>query len=362
MENAIELEHISLSIDGKQILKDISFSVPKGSFAGILGANGAGKTTLLKCINGIYPCRGQVRVCGRDRSSCTGQEFARLVSLMNQNTNLEFAFTCRQVVEFGRYPYWKRGLMSNPGDKEIVDRVMKETNTDALADMPITNISGGERQRVFFAKILAQDTDVILLDEATANLDLYYQRQLFSFGRDLARKGKTVLAVVHDLNLALQYCEQFYLLSQGQLLAQGSAREVMSQKNMWQAYHLDTLLYENPCIHQMELSALDKSQTLQNLRIHVLGQDGKLLYDLWRQGAQLSVCADCQNLTMAQIYGIPAMDDSQAIRELLEAKERGKIPVVLDLDGKTDRILEIPHFFPNTPQGGQAWQKFIETT
>ena len=257
MEPGVELKHITFQAGGRTILKDISLSADRGCFAGVLGANGAGKTTLLKCINGIHACSGEVRVWGRNIRDCTEKEVARLVSLMNQNTNLEFDFTCRQVVEFGRYPYWKKGFWGEKGDERIVVQAMRDTGVLEFADVLVTRISGGERQRVLFAKTLAQDSRVVLLDEPTANLDLRYQRQLFQFGQRLACEGKTVLAAVHDLNIALRYCDTFFLLHEGELLAQGTAGEVMSPEHMRQAYGLNTQLYRNPVHHGLELAVLD---------------------------------------------------------------------------------------------------------
>ncbi len=257
-ESGLHIKKLSFSYGSKKTLHDISIDVPKGSFSGILGANGSGKTTLLKCINGILSGDGEVTISGQKKSSCSEREFAKLVSLMNQNTNLDFSFTCKQVVEFGRYPYWKKGFWGAKGDDAIITKAMVDTGTLQLADTSITCISGGERQRVLFAKILAQDTDVILLDEPTANLDIYYQHQLFSFGKNLAAQGKTVLAAVHDLNLALHFCDNFFLLDKGKLISQGKAEDVFLPENLKQAYNIDTILYENPHLPRLEIAVINQ--------------------------------------------------------------------------------------------------------
>ena len=364
-ENGIFLRQVAYGVNGREILHDISMEVPKGVFAGVLGANGAGKTTLLKCIIGINRCGGEIRICGRKRENCTEKEFARLISMMNQNTNLDFSFTCRQVVEFGRFPYWDRGLWYHQDDQAAIEAAMKETGTLELADVPVTRISGGERQRVLFAKILAQDTRVILLDEPTANMDLYYQRQLFAFGKKLAAQGKTVLAAVHDLNLALQYCEQFYLLKEGKLLAQGEAKEAFRSEVMKQAYHLDTVLYRNPFFPQLELTAVECSQELRDLRVHLMCRSGNVrewMYRLWSKGADLSagmLPPDSLDAEAARIFGVLMLSQAQADAQLRHACQEGKKVVILsEGDEKLPGVLR---FTITEAEGAAGFEAFLES-
>lgn len=366
-ENGILLKKLTYDVNGREILHDISMEVPKGVFAGVLGANGAGKTTLLKCMIGMNRCAGEIRICGRKREDCSEKEFARLISMMNQNTNLDFSFTCRQVVEFGRFPYWGRGIWYHRDDQAAIEAAMRETGTLELSDVPVTRISGGERQRVLFAKILAQNTQVILLDEPTANMDLYYQRQLFAFGKKLAAQGKTVLAAVHDLNLALQYCERFYLLKDGRLLAQGTAEEAFRSEVMKQAYHLDTVIYQNPFFPQMELTAAERTQELQNLRIHLQYRGENVrewMYRLWSKGAALStgpLPPDSLDAEAARIFDIPMLPPDQAEAQLAQACREGKRVVILsEASEKTPELPGVLRYTVTEAEGAAGFEAFLE--
>ena len=315
---ALRVEGLDFSIGSKRILKNISLDIPKGVFAGIIGANGAGKTTLLKCLNHIHEKNsGKIFVEGKELKDYGEKALAASVSLMHQNTNLDFDFTCGQVVEFGRYPYWKKGYWAGTGDKEIVRQKMEYTRTLDMAGKNITEISGGERQRVLFAKLLAQDTDIVLLDEPTANMDIYYQKQIFEMGRHLTGEGRTVVAAVHDLNLALEFCTHFYLLSQGELLAQGRARDVITPKHLKEAYRMDTLVYENPLTGCLQVFRVERTREREGEWVHIQcenGFRGSLMYDAWRKGADVtcSPAADGSlNRWAAQVLGLDMLTEDE---------------------------------------------------
>lgn len=257
MDIAIKVKDVNLKIGSREILKNINLDIPKGHFVGILGPNGAGKTTLLKCFNGINKPSGEIELNNYNKDDYSEKELAKIISLMNQNTNLDFGFTCEEIVSLGRYPYLQKGFWASVGDKEVVENVMKRTDTWSMKDKNFNTLSGGERQRVLFAKVLAQDTDIILLDEPTASMDIYFQRQLMQFGKDLAKEGKTVVMAIHDLNSAIQFCDYFCLMKQGELLAVGDFNQVFTQENLHKAYNVNTCIYKSPVTDEVQLEIIE---------------------------------------------------------------------------------------------------------
>lgn len=260
MDVAIKVENLNFSVGKKHILHDINLDIPKNSFTGILAPNGAGKTTLLKCFNGINNCTGNIFINGKDKNNFEDKELAQNISLMNQNTNLDFNFTCQEIVSLGRYPYLLKGHWAKVGDREIVEKYMRSTNTWELKDKNFTKLSGGQRQRVLFAKVLTQETDIILLDEPTASLDIYHQRQLMHFGKELTNQGKTVVIAIHDLNLAIQFCNHFILMKEGKVISKGDFQEVFTTENLRKTYHVEAEVFKTPTSNQYQLDIYESDE------------------------------------------------------------------------------------------------------
>ncbi len=251
--NIIEVRDLSFDINNKRILKNISVDIKEGEFIGLIGPNGAGKSTFLKALNGINEVnQGTVRIKGKLLSELGEKEIARNIALMNQNTSVSFSFPCIDIVVMGRYPYLNgiKGFTKN--DKNIAEKYMNYTNTLQFKDRSINELSGGERQRVLFSKVLTQETDIILLDEPTASLDISNQEQLFNYSYDLVQKGKTVIAAVHDLRTAIKYCSRLLLMVDGKIIKDGLAHEVLTEKNISKAYGIDTKVYINPYTNMLD--------------------------------------------------------------------------------------------------------------
>src|SRR5581483_6571185 len=211
-------------------LSEIDLDLEAGALRALIGPNGSGKTTLLKLLTGILtPARGTVRYRDADLRTMNRREIARHLALVPQESNLQFSFTVRQMVMLGRTPYI--GAMAGPSarDRAVVTEVMELTETDALADRVITELSGGEQQRVVVAMALAQEPEVLLLDEPTVHLDLSHQVEILDLLRRLNReRGLTVLATMHDLNLAALYFDDLVLLARGRIVAHGSPQAVLT--------------------------------------------------------------------------------------------------------------------------------------
>jgi iron complex transport system ATP-binding protein len=183
----------------------------------------------------LLPASGEVWLCGDLLKSLGRREVAKRATMVPQETRIDFAFTVREIVAMGRTPYLGRFTPERSIDQEAIARAMRETGTEELAERPVTEISGGERQRVHLARALAQETRVILLDEPTANLDLAHQYEALELVREFTRSGGAALAAIHDLSLAARFCDRLLLLSEGKIVAAGLPSEVITESNL--AHH-----------------------------------------------------------------------------------------------------------------------------
>ena len=229
------------------MLSGLDLEVAAGSVVAIAGPNGVGKSTLLKLIAGaILPQRGSVRVDGRDVSRLSARERARLVAVVPQSPELPPGASALDVTLMGRNPHL--GLLSweSEDDVEIALDAMRLTGAAEFADRSVDRLSGGERQRVAIAMALAQQTPILLLDEPTANLDLAYQPAIMRLMRDLAARGTTIVAAVHDLTLAAQFCDEIVLLSEGRRVAAGAPWDVLTEELIREVYDADALVMEHP--------------------------------------------------------------------------------------------------------------------
>ena len=240
--------HFSYS-KGKEVLHGFDYSFSDGKVTALLGANGCGKSTLLHLLNGIYtPTQGSVMLDGTPIREIGRKDFARTVATVYQTNIAPPDMTVRQLVQAGRTPY--RSLC-RPGnrqaDRAAVECAMHDTQIEALAQTAISALSGGQLQRVWLAMALAQQTQILLLDEVTTYLDIHYQLEIMHLIRKLNReKGITVIAVLHDVNLALGFCDEAVVMQKGNLLASGDVRETVRGEVLDRAFDVRThILYED---------------------------------------------------------------------------------------------------------------------
>lgn len=244
MKNVLEIKNISYSVGNNKILKDISFKCQSGEIIGIIGPNGSGKTTLLKTINTLNSINdGDILLNEKSIKNYNEKELARNISFMNQNTNIEFDFSCIDIVILGRYPYLERFQEYSKKDIELAEKYMKLTDTLKFRDKSILQLSGGERQRVLFAKILTQESQVILLDEPTSNLDMRHEEELLK--EILKEKDKIIILVIHNLKTAIRYCSRLILLSEGNIVKDGTVEEVITKENLNNVFGIKTKVYYN---------------------------------------------------------------------------------------------------------------------
>ncbi|MDZ4702258.1 MAG: ABC transporter ATP-binding protein [Rhodothermales bacterium] len=224
----IAAEALYVHLGQRTVLAGPGFEVAPGKFTALIGPNGSGKTTLLRAIGGLLPYSGSLTLAGREVAAWPARELARTLAFVRQSAAVSFDFTAREFVALGRTPHrpWLGG--SSPAEKGQVDALLDALDLTRYADAPATRLSGGEQQRLFLAQALAQDTEVLLLDEPTLHLDLYHQYDLMRRLEALVQAGKTVLAVVHDLALAARFADAVLVLQDGRLAAEGSPAEVLT--------------------------------------------------------------------------------------------------------------------------------------
>ncbi|KAB1188820.1 MULTISPECIES: heme ABC transporter ATP-binding protein [Haloferax] len=276
-EPAIKLDEVSVSLGGQTILDGISADIGDGTFVGLIGPNGAGKTTLLRTLNGaLAPDSGTVHVAGENIHALSSKAASRLVATVPQTTSVTFDFPVREVVKMGRTPHRGRFDGWSAADEDAVDAAMRRTSVAALADRPVTEISGGERQRVLIARALAQETPTLLLDEPTASLDINHQVRTLELVDDLVGDGTTAVAAIHDLNLAAHYCDVLILLADGRILSAGDPATVLSESNLRDAFDAEAVVSRHPVTGSVYVTALPSSSTSADAtgRVHVVGGGG----------------------------------------------------------------------------------------
>lgn len=255
MQNVIEVKKLSAGYEKKIVLDKVSFDVQKGEMIGIIGANGAGKSTLLKTMRGMLPkISGKVLLFDKDVETFSECDFAKHVAYLQQQVEVSFGYTGKELVLAGRYPYLKWWESESAEDEKIAEMCMEYTGVLEFADRPITQLSGGQKQRVLLAKVLAQKTPVLFLDEPTTGLDIVYQEEIFKFCQALSRAGKTVLMVVHELNLAAKFCSRLLLIGNGKILADGKPLDVMDAKHLTKAYNTPVEVVVNPLTGGIEIT------------------------------------------------------------------------------------------------------------
>ncbi len=230
----IEVKDLTYGYADKPVLNNLTFSIEEGGFYAVMGANGSGKTTLLRLVSGMLsPQEGQVLVDGTPVLHYKARELAQKMSFVRQHPQTDFEFSAFETVLMGRNPYQRHLQNESERDWKIVEECMQQTHTWHLRFAKPSQMSGGELQRVMLARALAQQTPVMLLDEPISNLDIAHQFDILALLRTINRQEhKTVMIVLHDLNMALQYCDKLLLLHQGRVLFQGPIREGLTQPNI----------------------------------------------------------------------------------------------------------------------------------
>ncbi len=242
------IEGVSFAYTNPLVLDDINLVLPSGKFYGIVGPNGCGKTTFLDLLTGCKkPRSGTIMFREKPLLSYDKRDLARQLALVPQEFDTGFGFTVEEIVLMGRHPHIDRFASPAEKDWQVVDRAMAAIGIEKLRDRYTNTLSGGQKQRVVVARALAQDTPVLLFDEATSSLDIKYTLQIFNLARNLVfNEGKTIIAVIHNLNLAAAYCDSLIFLKDGRLQHYGPTAETMTAANISQVFDVQSQVTIDP--------------------------------------------------------------------------------------------------------------------
>jgi len=247
--HAITVDNISFGYDpAMPVVRDVSLTVRRGEFLSLVGPNGSGKTTLLRLLDRIFiPHRGTITLAGQPLAKFSRAAIARRIAFVPQDNTMQFPFTVAEVVLMGRSPHSGGMAFENARDREVAGTMMALTDIARLADQPVMNLSGGERQRVFIARALAQEPEIILLDEPNAHLDIAHQVDIFRIIKRLnTETGLTVISVSHDLNLAAAYSDRIAMMVGGTLAALGTPSEVLTGERIREVFHTPVIVDTHP--------------------------------------------------------------------------------------------------------------------
>ncbi|MDR2375768.1 MAG: ABC transporter ATP-binding protein [Treponema sp.] len=248
----LEVNHVSISISRRDIVSDISLKVEEGLFVGLIGPNGSGKSTLLKAIYKVLsPREGAIFLDGEDLIKARPRLVARSMAVVGQFNELDFDFSVREMVMMGRTPHKALLEQDTKQDFEIVERALSMVDLGAYAGRSYQSLSGGEKQRVVLARAIAQEPQLLVLDEPTNHLDIKYQLQILSIVKKL---GVSVLAALHDLSLAAEYCDYLYVLRSGSLAAKGPPESVLTRELIEDVYDVGCETYTNPVTGKLGIS------------------------------------------------------------------------------------------------------------
>jgi len=243
----IDIDSMTCGYGSREVLREVSLRVAPGEMVGVLGPNGSGKSTLLLAMSGLLPpWQGSVRLAGQDLTGWTARGRAQRIAAVPQRAEASFPFRCLSVVLMGRYAHTSGWGEEGPEDLEIALTAMEETATLHLARRMINAVSGGEAQMVMIARALAQQTDVVLLDEATASLDVAHKIAIFDLLKEKNRQGATLLCVMHDLNLAALYCRRLIFLKEGRVALDGPTEATFTARNLSEVYETEIQVSRHP--------------------------------------------------------------------------------------------------------------------
>ncbi len=243
------LQHITLSYGERRILDDLDLSFGEGRITAVMGPNGCGKTTLLRLVDGLLePSAGRVLIDGMAVQDYPARQLAQKVAFVRQHQRTDFEFSAFETVLMGRNPYQHRLQNESQEDWDIVERCMKQTGTWHLRLAKPAQMSGGELQRVMIARALAQQTPVLLMDEPVSNLDIAHQIEVMRLLRDAS--GKTVLIVLHDLNLALRFCDDLLLLHDSRYVYHGPVAGGLTPENIQAVYGVEARMADGRIIYE----------------------------------------------------------------------------------------------------------------
>jgi iron complex transport system ATP-binding protein len=246
--NSINTKELSISYGNVEIVKDLNLNIPKGKITTIIGANGCGKSTVLKTIARILqPKSGAIYINGKDIQSESSKEIAKIMAVLPQSPQAPNGLTVEELVAYGRFPHQSGFGKLQKEDRNIINWALEVIGMKEYKDRPIEALSGGQRQRVWIAMALAQETEILLLDEPTTYLDLAHQLEILHLLEDLNKKqGRTIVMVIHELNNAARFADYMVGVKDGRIVCDGKPEEVMTKENLKTIFNIDAEVVKEP--------------------------------------------------------------------------------------------------------------------
>ncbi len=269
-ELPIEARHLRFRYGQQVVIDDVSLSLDSGEMLGVIGPNGSGKSTLLRLLSGVLaPASGEVRLHDRSLASYTRRQLGQAIAVVPQHTQIEFPFSVTEVVLMGRSPHLGGFAFEGDRDVHVARAAMRRTGVLDLAHRSIHELSGGERQRVILARALAQEADILLLDEPGAFLDIRHEVEIYDLLHDLQHEGRSIITVLHDLNLAALYCDRVALLKAGRLFRVGPPSAVITYAALTEVYETEVYVDVNDvtgAVNVLPLSRIHRERLRERLR------------------------------------------------------------------------------------------------
>ena len=246
--SCISTKNLNISYGNLDIVKDLNLDIPKGKITTIIGSNGCGKSTILKTIARIIqPKSGDIFVNNINIKEQSPKELAKVMAVLPQSPQAPSGLTVEELIAYGRFPHQKGFGKMRKEDNDIVTWALQSTGIEEFRDRPIEALSGGQRQRAWIAMALAQQTDILILDEPTTYLDLAHQLEILKLLEELNRKqGTTIVMVIHELNNAARFADHMIGVKKGKVVCQGTAHEVMTKENLKELFNIDAEIVEDP--------------------------------------------------------------------------------------------------------------------
>jgi iron complex transport system ATP-binding protein len=346
----LTIDGIDCSYGSVKVLEGIQFAVESGVFLGILGPNGSGKTTLLKSISRVLePKKGTIFIGDKDIYKQKSLEIAKQMAVVPQDTPVSFDFTALEVVLMGRNPHMPKFKMESREDFAIVKNSMELTGTWQFANRPITELSGGEKQRVIIARALTQEPRILLLDEPTTHLDICNQLEIMDLLKELCTTKKLlIIAVFHDFNLAARYCDSIILLKEGKIVAVGESNNTLTSENVKKVFKVDTIVKKHPLTGSLHVIPISKPQNQQrkSITVHLIcggGTGSPLMKALTDEGYKITAgvlnLLDTDHET-AQLLGVPTANEAPFSPITVEAHKTN-----LQMISKTNVLVITPTQF-----------------
>lgn len=292
MNNLVEIKNLNCIINKNHILKDVSFSVKRGEFIGLIGPNGSGKSSLLKCICRINIFQGTIIFNGIESDKYTFKQQAEFLAYMEQSPDYEIDFTVYEVISMGRYPYISGFKTFSDKDLKIIEYAINIAKLKKIKNKLLSKLSIGEKQRVFFARTIAQQTPFFLLDEPTAALDVTHKEELFKLINNQVTERKAIITVLHDLKDAAKYCTRLILLNKGSIVSDGTPKIVLSAENLKNVYNFKSILYLDKMSGNIDFCKYHQETNPNAKKIHIIGGNGssiKITNFLLNKGHKISI-------------------------------------------------------------------------